>query len=163
VNRLLFAALAFVFCSGAACAQPTIFIVRHAEKAQGGDAKDPDLSDAGRERAESLTKVLKDANVTSIFVTEFKRTQQTAEPLAHAAKISVTIVPAKETESLIAKLKSAQGNALVVAHSNTIPEILKSLGAPLSATIEDSDYDNLFVVTAGAPPQLIRLHLPSRN
>ena len=45
-------------------------------------ANDPDLSDVGRTRAQALATALKDAGVTAIFVTEYKRTQQTAEPLA---------------------------------------------------------------------------------
>src|SRR5436190_22872808 len=87
-------------------AEPTIFIVRHAEKASGGDAKDPLLSEAGRARAESLATTLKDAGITAIYATEFKRTQLTAEPVARAAHVETTIVPARETEQLIEKLKT---------------------------------------------------------
>jgi len=50
-----------------AAAQSTIFIVRHAEKT-GGD--DPELSEAGRARAESLATVLKDAGITAIYNSE---------------------------------------------------------------------------------------------
>ena len=48
--------------------------------------KDPDLSDAGRARAESLANVLKDAGITAIYATELKRTQQTAAPLARLSE-----------------------------------------------------------------------------
>ena len=148
---------------GEAAAEPTIFIVRHAEKATstGGDPKDPELSTAGRERAESLAATLKDAAITAVYATEFKRTQQTAAPIARAAAVEVIVVSANETNTLVAKLKEHQGAALVVGHSNTIPEILKALGPSVAFTIEESDYDNLFVLPAGAPQQLIRLHLPA--
>src|SRR6266446_2098902 len=69
-----------------ATAQSTILIVRHAEKADA--TKDPDLSEAGRARSEGLAKTLRDANITAIYATEFKRTQQTAAPLAKALGIS---------------------------------------------------------------------------
>ena len=49
-------------------------IVRHAEKAA-SDGKDPDLSPAGRARAEALVRILKDSGITAIFTSEFKRTQ----------------------------------------------------------------------------------------
>jgi broad specificity phosphatase PhoE len=62
-----------------ATAQSTIFVVRHAEKADA--TKDPDLSEAGRARAEALAKALRDAKIAAIYATEFKRTQQTAAPL----------------------------------------------------------------------------------
>jgi len=142
--------------SGAA-AQSTIFIVRHAEKGQaGGD--DPDLSEAGRARAEALAKMLKDANITAIYITEFKRTQQTAAPLAKALGITATTVPAKNTAALIAKLRGSNGNALVVGHGNTIADLIKALGISEPINIAENDYDNLFGVVLVEKPQLIRLH-----
>jgi phosphohistidine phosphatase SixA len=163
VSSSVRSAIAFLalFNSFTLCgAEPTIFVVRHAEKAQGGDEKDPDLSDAGRARAESIAKVLKDARITAIYATEFKRTQQTAAPLARAMQLNVTIVPAKEIATLASQVKATDGAALVVGHSNTIPQILEALGAATAVTIADADYDNLFVVAPGAPTKLIRLHLP---
>src|SRR4051812_16818277 len=53
---------------------------RHAERAGGAGAmaNDDPLSPAGRERAELLSRILSDAGVHSIFVTEYKRSQETA-------------------------------------------------------------------------------------
>ena len=141
-------------------AQSTIFLVRHAEKAKSRsiDAKDPSLTNAGRARAKSLSTTLKDANLTTVYATEFKRTQQTAEPVVRSVGIPVTIVPAEETKTLISKLKKSRGNSLVVGHSNTLPEIIKALGVRPSVVIGETDYDNLFVVVRGSSSQLIRLH-----
>ncbi len=152
--------LALLFgCLCPALAQPTaIFLVRHAEKATGGDAKDPDLSEAGHARVASLATVLKDVHLTAIYATEFKRTQQTAKPLAKAAHLRIKTVPAKKTPALVAKLKAATGNVLVVGHSNTLPEIITALGATETLTIDEADYDNLFLLVPGAPVQLLRLH-----
>jgi phosphohistidine phosphatase SixA len=142
---------------------PTIFLVRHAERADASSespaakANDPDLSEAGRLRAESLGRALRDAAITAIYVTEYKRTQQTAAPLAKATGIAVTVVPAKETGALLAKLRNCIGSALVIGHSNTVPETIKALGVPKPVTITDSEYDNLFVLTPGSPARLIRL------
>jgi broad specificity phosphatase PhoE len=147
--------LLFVTISGAS-AQATIFIVRHAEKADA--TKDPDLSPAGRARAETLAKVLKDANITAIYVTEFKRTHETAAPLAHALGIEVTMVPAATTADLATKLKSASGNVLVVGHGNTIPDLMKALGIAAPLNLTDADYDNLFIVVLEEKPRLLRLH-----
>ncbi len=108
-----------------ATAQSTIFIVRHAEKADA--TKDPDLSEAGRARAEALAKTLRDANITAIYATEFKRTQQTAAPLAKALGLTVTILPAKDNAALMAKLRASTGNTLVVGHGDTIPDLIKAL------------------------------------
>ena len=137
-------------------AQSTIFIVRHAEKSDG--TKDPDLSPAGRTRAEALARVLKDANITAIYATEFRRTQETAAPLARALGIEVTVVPAAATADLATKLKTASGNALLVGHSNTIPDLIKALGIATPLTLTEADYDNLFIVVLEENPRLLRLH-----
>ena len=139
-----------------ATAQSTIFIVRHAEKADA--TKDPDLSEAGRVRAEALAKTLRDANITAIYATEFKRTQQTAVPLAKALGITVTILPAKNNAALIAKLRASTGNALVVGHGDTIPDLIKALGISDPINIAENDYDNFFAVVLDQKPHLIRLH-----
>jgi 2,3-bisphosphoglycerate-dependent phosphoglycerate mutase len=139
-----------------ATAQSTIFIVRHAEKADA--TKDPELSEDGRARAEALAKMLRDANITAIYATEFKRTQETAAPLAKTLGISATVLPAKDSAMLIAKLRASHGNALVVGHGDTIPTLIKALGISESINIGENDYDNLFAAELNQKPQLIRLH-----
>lgn len=139
-----------------ATAQSTVFIVRHAEKVDA--SKDPDLSDAGRARSEALAKILRDAKIAAIYATEFKRTQQTAAPLAKTLGIPVTTIPAND--GLAKKLLSVDGNALVVGHSNTIPDLVKALGISESITIADNDYDNLFVLVLGERPHLLHLRFP---
>src|SRR5881392_4304294 len=142
-----------------ASAQPIVVIVRHAEKAANG-GNDPDLSSAGRARAEALARILKDSGITSIFTTEFKRTQETAAPTATLAHVTPTVVAAKDTAGLVAKLHQLNGNALVVAHGNTIPDIVKALGIDMVIQIPEDDYTELLVVTLGNKPQLFRLHYP---
>ena len=139
-----------------ATAQSTILIVRHAEKADA--TKDPDLSEAGRARSEGLAKTLRDANITAIYATEFKRTQQTAAPLAKALGITVATLPAKDNAALIAKLRASTGNTLVVGHGDTVPDLIKALGISDPINIAENDYDNLFAVVLDQKPHLIRLH-----
>ena len=136
--------------------QSTVFIVRHAEKAD--DSKDAELSEAGRARAEVLANMLRDSNISVIYTTEFKRTQQTAAPLAKALGLTVTTLPAENQAALVAKLRTSTATSLVVGHGNTIPNIIKALGVTEPVNIPDSDYDNLFVVVLAEKPYLIRLH-----
>jgi len=143
-----------------ASAEPVVVIVRHAEKAV-SDGGDPDLSPAGRARAEALARILKDSGITAIFTSEFKRTQETAAPTAASAGIATTVVPAKDPAALVTKLHQLNGNALVVGHGNTIPNIIKALGINAPINIPDADYSELLIVTLGDKPQLFRLHYPS--
>ena len=122
-KRFVFCCLLLSVLVATATAQSTIFIVRHAEKAD--STKDSDLSEAGRARAEALAKMLKDKNITAIYATEFKRTQQTAAPLAKALGVTPTVLPAKDNSALISKLRASPGNALVVGHGDTIPNLIK--------------------------------------
>jgi broad specificity phosphatase PhoE len=117
-----------------------------------------DISESGRARAESLATVLKDAEISTIYTTEFKRTQQTAAPFAKAIHAEPSIIPAKDGAALLAKLRGSSGNVLVVGHGNTIPDLLKTLGLTTPINIADNDYDNLFVVLLEEKPRLIRLH-----
>src|SRR6266571_2610556 len=143
-----------------ASAQPVVIIVRHAEKATNGGG-DPDLSSVGRARADALARILKDSGITAVFTSEFKRTQETAVPTATSIGVTATVVPAKDTAALVAKLHQLNGNALVVGHGDTIPNMIKALGINSPINIPDEDYSELLIVTLGDKPQLFRLHYPS--
>jgi hypothetical protein len=107
-----------------------------------------------------LAHILKDSQITSVFVTEFKRTQETAAPTARAAHVSPTVVAANDIGALAEKLRALNGNALVVGHGNTIPDLLKALGISTPVSIPDDDYAEIFAVLVGDIPQLLRLHYP---
>ena len=162
-SRALTCAIIALVLGTNAFAQSRVFLVRHAERADtasGGPAMmatDPSLSDAGQARATALAAALKDAGIDMIFVTEYKRTQQTAAPVAKALGVTPIVVKANDTAALIAQLKQARGNALVVGHSNTVPDIIKGLGVTTPLSIADTDYDNLFIVLPQGS-QLIHLH-----
>jgi len=140
-------------------AAPVVFIVRHAEKATTG-GKDPDLSVEGQKRADVLAQILKDSKITAVFVSEFKRTQETAAPTARAAQVSPTVVPANDIAAVVGKLRALNGNALVVGHGNTIPDLLRALGIATPVTISEDDYTEIFALLVGDAPQLVRLHYP---
>lgn len=164
LKQTIFALVLALAAATPLAAQPTIFLVRHAERADSAPgmsptmAADPDLSAAGRARADSLAAALKDADITAIYVTEFKRTQQTAAPLAKALGLTVKIVTSKSTRELIQQLAASKGNVLVVGHSNSVPDVIKGLGVTAAVTIGDDEFDNMFLVSRGPTPSLLRLH-----
>jgi len=159
MKRLASILLIYLLLVAAADAAPLIFVVRHAEKVTtGGD--NPDLSVAGQKRADALARILKDSQITAVFVTEFKRTQETAAPTARAAHLSPIVLPANDVPGLVAKLRALNGNALVIGHGNTIPDLMKALGITTPISIPDDDYTEIFVVWPGDMPQLLRLHYP---
>ena len=139
----------------------TVILVRHAERA-GGMGPEVGIGKAGRCRARLLAGLLADAGVKHIYTSEVARTQQTAKPLAKKLGLQPEAIGAKDYDALLAKLLSgAPGEAaLVVGHSNTVPEIISRLGAGTVPAIADNDYDRLFVVTITGERQasLLTLH-----
>ncbi len=157
----LFIALTTCLFATAALAEPTvIFLVRHAERAtiSGRVPSDTGLSAEGKSRAQSLARALRDANIKAIYTSEYKRTRDTAVPLAETLGIRPEVIPADDLRSLTAKLKASRGNALVIGHSNTLPQIINALGVKTRVSVTESDYDNLFLVILEQPPRLIQLH-----
>jgi broad specificity phosphatase PhoE len=159
IPRLAFVVSIPLLLATAANAASAIFIVRHAEKASTG-GNDPDLSLQGQKRAAALAHILKDSQITPVFVTEFKRTQETAAPTARAAYVTPTVIPANDIGALVEKLRALNGNALVVGHGNTIPDLPKALGIATPVSIPDDDYTEIFAVLVSDAPQLLRLHYP---
>lgn len=102
--------------------------------------------------------MLKNAELPAIFVTEFKRAQETASPVGKETNISPTIVRASDTQALMQNCANVQGNTLVVGHGNTIPDIAKALGITTPINIAEDDYSELFLVILNDKPQLVRLH-----
>ena len=156
---------------GAASAQQSIIVVRHAER-QTGDGDDT-LSEAGRQRAERLASMLRDAGITHIFVSDLRRTVETAQPLARVrnlspsriaipaqgrGKVSASELQVRATLLAITKLPRT-AVVLVVGHSNTVPMFLTRLGYGPALKIADAEFDNMFVVTPRATraPSVIRL------
>lgn len=135
--------------AGEDLAVTTVYVVRHAEKESaeiGG--RDPSLTAQGRSRAEALAAMLGDDDVNAVFATEFKRTQETVEPLAAALGVPVRESAAGQPEALSARIldEFAGATVVVAAHSNTVPRILAALGVREEIVIDESEYGDLFVV-----------------
>lgn len=148
-TRLLVALALASVTLGATAAQAYqgVFVVRHAEKASSTDP-DTALSMQGEDRALALARFLRNAKVKRVFVSDKKRTLQTAEPLADQHGLEATRVPAVDTPALLKQLKATGADevVLVVGHSDTIPGILKGLGVKDAISIRDDQYGRVFFV-----------------
>jgi broad specificity phosphatase PhoE len=134
----------------------TIILVRHAEQTDPA-AADPPLIDAGTARAKALASALEHSGVQAIYVTQFKRTKETAAPTA--ALLHVPVIefpvdlnrPAEHAPQLAKKILAAHpgGIVLVVGHSNTVPAIVEALTNAKIRAIDRGEFDRLIVVSAG--------------
>ncbi|HKK26856.1 MAG TPA: histidine phosphatase family protein [Gemmatimonadota bacterium] len=125
-----------------------VFLVRHAEKADDASA-DPDLTPAGRARAERLARVLSDVGLTAVYSTDYARTRETAGPTAEEAGLGVHLYDPDAPGELAARLRSAPGRYLVVGHGNTVPGLVRALGGRADGELGEAEYDRLYVVLLG--------------
>ena len=152
-------ALLLLSLAPAAFAQKAIVVVRHAEKAD--QSADPVLSAEGTARAESLARALASLDVKAVYVTQYQRTALTAAPRSKTAGLKAIQVHSDASAELVERMKKEHplDVVLTVGHSNSVPRILKLLGATENIQLGDNDYDNLFIVVpaASGPPTLLRL------
>ena len=131
-----------------------MFLVRHFEKqspnTQNKHTKDPELTEQGQARAQTLASFLAEKNITSVFSTNYKRTLQTALPTAEHHGINITSYNPNELAEFALQLSAlagaGKGNILVVGHSNTTPQLLKLLGGP-DKVLSEGDYGDLFFLS----------------
>ena len=134
----------------------TLVVVRHAEKAK-VPAEDPVLTETGMKRAEIFATMLDSARVSAIYTTQFARNMQTAMPVAQRQGISPTVLPitsSKVTEYAQALQRDIALNhpgttVVVVAHSNTIDDIILAFGGPDIGDLREDDYNRIFILSVG--------------
>ena len=134
-------------------ATTTIIFVRHAEKAA-VPPDDPGLSAAGEQRVAELTRQLLDvdvvAGIDAVYATAYRRTQETARPIADALDLPINSYDAADTETVLKTiLRNHKGKVvLVVGHSNTVPGMIANLGASKKVPpIDEAEYDNIYIIS----------------
>jgi len=151
----------------------SLYFVRHAEK-QANAGKDPELTDQGHQRAAYLAQMLKNADIKAVYSTDYKRTQQTATPIALWLKQPISSYNPKELAPFIKEMLVKQQNAVIVGHSNTTPAAVALAGGKADS-IDESHYGDLFQlifqinngeaklieqVNLSVPPQMLQQTAP---
>lgn len=140
--------------------QPTtIILVRHAEKDFGDD---PNLTEMGKERAERLREMLKETDIAAVYSTDFKRTIQTAEPVANERGLRIQLYSPQDLRFFAPQLvRRHRGETiLVVGHSNTTPAMASYLDPNAEyPRFSELDYTNLYVMSIPqeGDPKLLKL------
>jgi 2,3-bisphosphoglycerate-dependent phosphoglycerate mutase len=125
----------------------TVILIRHADRTSSATT-DPALNTKGEARAQKLIHVLGKSGIETIYHSHFTRSKQTAQPLAaHLLGIATKqIDEAVEIKTDI--LANHAGKAvLVIGHSDTVPDLINQLSEGRMLMINDSEFDNLFIVT----------------
>jgi 2,3-bisphosphoglycerate-dependent phosphoglycerate mutase len=136
-------------------ATTTIIFVRHADTETPPVAhRDPSLNERGRLRAELLADVLENidvvAGVDAIYASEFRSTQETAEPLARRLDLEIKVADPYQVDTFTDRVKrDYKGKiVLVVTHADLVAPLIASLsGSKNVPVIAESEYDNIYIVT----------------
>lgn len=154
---LFIAALLGGTLSMPAAAMPDLVVlVRHAERAT-EPAGDPALTPAGEQRAQALAQALGGLRVNTILTTQFRRTRDTAAPLARALGIQPQAVEARRggavehLQAVADAVRAQTGVVLVVGHSNTITAVLAALGGPKLDEVCETSFHHAFLLQPGTP------------
>ena len=158
-RRRQFAVLAFLLITfGLAWffenqATTTVIFVRYADPAP-DQGLNPGLSAAGQVRAEELARVLADsdvvAGVDAIFTTQYRHTQETADPLARRLHLPVQPLDVSNVKGLLKLiLRDYKGRiVLVITHPEQLPILIQELhGSKKLPAMADDEFDNLYVVS----------------
>jgi broad specificity phosphatase PhoE len=136
----------------AACAtapppvQPSYFVMRHLHTPQG--ERDPDLTAEGRAAAGRLVQMFVRERPAVIYVSSWKRSQQTAAPLAARLGLTPIVYDPADTPGLVARVRAGPWPVLIVGHSNTVPDIVQQLGGTRPGDLTHPDFGDLWRIAA---------------
>ncbi|HKT71719.1 MAG TPA: phosphoglycerate mutase family protein [Steroidobacteraceae bacterium] len=139
-----------------------VILTRHAER-DTAVIQDPPLSPEGEQRAQRLAQMFGSGQgvgrIDAIYVSDTRRTQQTAEPLAERLGKKPIVLSAADIKGTVARVMREHGGgvSLIIGHSNTVPQLIEALADIRIAPIADDEYDTLYVVaipTFGKPSVL---------
>lgn len=139
----------------------TFILVRHAEKAS--DGKDPELSQAGAERAQRLAALLKNSKISALYSTKYKRTQNTISPISKEKNLTINDYESMTIDALQKIVnENVGGTVLVAGHSNTVPQMANTLlGKNEFQNFPDTEYGTILVISVlevGKVTSVLRLN-----
>ena len=126
----------------------SVLLVRHEKKTTSFALEDPGLSEEGRTRTDFIDQFLRGRPLSAVYATEYRRTRETATPIAQTHSVPLTIRPAVDIAGLVDEILSTHAGqtVLVVGHANTVPKIISELGVDTDLTIEPDQYGPMYVV-----------------
>jgi len=148
----LLAVAAMAMAAPAWATQPVVYVMRHLNTPAG--ERDPDLLPEGQRVALRLARYFRSDRPVAIYVSDFRRTRQTAAPLAARLGLTPIVYDPADTPGLIARVRAEHGPVLIVGHSNTVPDIVAGLGGARPAALVHEDFGDIWRVS----PDGVTLH-----
>ena len=131
------------------------YVMRHLNTPEG--ERDPRLTPEGQRTARLLAERLASEPPAAIYVSTYRRTQDTAAPLADRTGQTPIIYDPGDTPALIARVRAGPRPALIVGHSNTVPDIVEQLGGTRPGPLAHEDFGDLWLIAADGATQRLRI------
>ena len=140
-----------------------VVLVRPVEK-ELGTIDDPPLSPEGEQRAQRLAQMFGAAKgaggLDALYVSDVRRAQQTAAPLADRLGIRPVVVAANDVVGAAARVMREHdgGTVLIIASGNTLPQLVRELSG-LEIGINEDEPNTLYIVSLPTfgHPNMLRL------
>ena len=137
---------------GAACSTTPVesadaspfYVMRHLDTPEG--ERDPDLTAQGERRAALLADWFDRGRPRAIYVSDYRRTRQTAALLAARLGLTPIVYDPADTPGLVARVRAGPLPALIVGHSNTVPDVIETLGGTRPAPLIHADFGDIWVI-----------------
>jgi broad specificity phosphatase PhoE len=129
-----------------------VVLVRPVEK-EAGTIDDPPLSEAGEQRAQRLAQMLGEATgvgrIDAIYVTDARRAQQTAAPLADRLGKRAVVIAGTDASSAADQMLREHdgGTVLFVGNSSTVPPLVHQLSGLDVGADTENEHDTLYVIS----------------
>jgi broad specificity phosphatase PhoE len=145
-------ALVVAFAVYRSASTTVVVLVRPVEK-EAGTIDDPPLSEAGEQRAQRLAQMLGDARgvgrIEAIYVSDARRAQQTAAPLADRLGKRMVIIGGRDAEAAASQVMREHdgGTVLFIGSSGTVPQLVHELSGLEVGPATENEHDTLYVVS----------------
>ncbi len=150
---LLLSSFLFMLAGGNLFAQHrklTVILFRHAEKdiSEDADTANPELSAAGKLRAEKLVKIIDKYQPDIIYSSNFIRTRATVLPLAIKRRAMIFIYDPRNLNQIAEQILSGKFKRfVVVGHNNTTPMLANLLiKQEKYKVLSESEYDKIWII-----------------
>ena len=135
----------------------SIYVMRHLPP---NDGPDPGLSPLGAEQAKELANLLAGRPIKGIFVTDTRRSRETAAPLAATLGISPIIYDPFQPARLEEAAREATGDLLIVGHSNTVADLVARFGGNAPEPLGHGDFGTIWRISGGKTAILVLAQKP---
>lgn len=141
----------------------TYYLIRHAEKDRTNPTnRNPNLNSEGLIRASNWAKYFETVALDAVYSSDYKRTQQTAEPTAAEKSLLIQFYDPNNMYDAIFQKVTLGKSVLVVGHSNTTPAFVNLiLEQEKYQSMNDKDNSSLYVVTiqnGKKTSRVVRIH-----